>query len=62
MTRELLFKSKTHTLELITFDCRIGYSAIYREIIKQKGQLIVKEHKDIPLWYIREMKLKELGL
>lgn len=59
MKKETLFKSDELTLQKISFN--IKKRPIYREIItKQKDELIVKEHSEMPQWYIRQLKLEIL--
>lgn len=58
----VLFDSGTIRLEklMITVgDCRMMK---YREIRTVDDELDVKELKEIPTWYLRELKLKELGI
>jgi hypothetical protein len=58
----VLFNSDTIRLEklMITVgDCRMMK---FREIRTVDDELDVRELKEIPTWYLRELKLKALGL
>lgn len=57
-----MFESKTIKLEKI--DITVGNCQMtkYREVNTVGGCLSVKEHKEVPVWYLRELKIKELGL
>lgn len=60
--RKVLFSSDTIQLEVINIsvgDCKMKK---YREIRTEDGEIEVKEHKSIPNWYLRDLKLKALGL
>lgn len=60
MRREIIFKSDNVQLERIHVkigDCRM---IKYREVSLIKGELEVKETKEFPEWYIRELKLQIL--
>lgn len=58
MTRVTIFTSPEYTLEKISFD--IKRRSVYREIIKQNGELEVKELDKPPQWFVRQLKLKYL--
>ncbi len=60
--RIVLFSSDTIQLEQIDVtvgDCKMKK---FREIRREDGEIEVLEHKCIPNWYLRELKLKALGL
>jgi hypothetical protein len=60
--RTVLFKSDTIQLEVIHItvgDCRMKK---YREIRTENEEIEVLEHKSIPTWYMRKLKIEALGL
>ena len=62
INRIVLFKSEILQLEQINItvgDCRMKK---YREIRTEKGEIEVSELKDVPTWYLRQLKIKALGL
>ena len=62
INRIVLFSSEILQLELINItvgDCRMKK---YREIRTENGEIEVLEHKEMPTWYLRQLKIKALGL
>jgi len=62
INRIVLFSSEILQLEQINItvgDCRMKK---YREIRTEKGEIEVLEHKEMPTWYLRQLKIKALGL
>ena len=60
--RTVLFSSEGIQLEVINItvgDCKMKK---FREIRIYNDQLEVLEHKSIPHWYLRYLKLKALGI
>lgn len=58
MIKETIIQTENYTLEKISF--KIKQRPIYREVIKENGELSVKEHNKPPLWFIRLTKLNYL--
>lgn len=58
MTKETIIKTDEYTLERIIF--KIKSRPVYREIIKQNGELKVQESERLPQWFIRQTKLNYL--
>jgi len=58
MIKETIIQTENYTLEKISF--KIKTRPIYREVIKQNGELSVKESNKPPMWFIRLTKLNYL--
>lgn len=58
MIKETIIKTDRYTLEKISF--KIKRRPVYREVIKQNGELQVKESERPPQWFVRQTKLNYL--
>lgn len=58
--RTILFTSDKVQLEQIDVTVGNCHMKKYREVSRIENELSVKEHKQFPEWYIRELKLQQL--
>jgi hypothetical protein len=58
MTKETIIQTDNYTLQRISF--KLKMKPIYREVIKQNGQLSVKEYDKPPIWFVRLKKINYL--
>lgn len=60
MKRKILFKSDKVQLEQIDVTIGTCHMKKFREVSRIEGELSVKEHKQFPDWYVRELKLQSI--
>ena len=58
--RIILFTSDKVQLEQIDVTVGNCHMKKYREVSRIENELSVKEHKQFPEWYIRELKLQQI--
>jgi hypothetical protein len=58
--RTILFTSDKVQLEQIDVTVGNCHMKKFREVSRIENELSVKEHKQFPEWYIRELKLQQI--
>lgn len=63
MIIKTLYKDEEVTLQRLIIKVGICQMTKFREIRIIDGEIrIVREHKELPEWFVRDKKLKQLGL
>lgn len=57
-----LYQDDDITLQRLIIKIGICKMTKFREIRNTDGELEVREHKELPEWFIRSKKLKQLGI